>query len=336
MYERNKLNILLLAATLAFGMSFSLAQEEGQSQQQYTMDEYNEYQKAAKEGPASLLGFIDKYPDSVLTQKYAAPQYIQMVSELYQKGQYSEAASAGENFLQQVDANHYGALYLTGLSFHMAQSWDKAAQYAEQAYEMKPADSLNLIPMLARAYQNSGNIEKSVYYAEEYCPTAEPAQCWDLLPMLRNHYASQKEWQQAGEYAQSTLEAFESNGKPEGVSDDYWNNYVKDEKSLSHGILGRAAFERENFQAAERNYKAVLSIGAENKNLKAEAYYFIGRSQWSREQIDPAMEAFAKCFNIKGTPYVDTCHKQLETLYKGTHNGSLAGFEEFLDRHRSE
>lgn len=329
--------MVFVAAILALSVPFAFAQEEEEGpSQQYTMDEYNEYQKAAKEGPDSLLAFIEKYPDSVLTQQYASPQYIQMISELYQNRQYPEAATAGENFLQQIDANHYGALYLTGLSFHLSQNWEKAALYAEKAYELKPEESANLIPMLARDFQNSGNLDKSAHYAEEYCASAEPAQCWDLLPMLRNRHATEKKWQEAGEYAQKTLEAFESNGKPEGVSDDYWNSYVKDEKSISHGVLGRAAFERKNYQAAERNYKAVINVGAENKNLMAEAYYFIGRSQWSRELIDPAMEAFAKCYNIKGTPYVDTCHKQLETLYKGTHNGSLAGFEEFLDRHRSE
>jgi hypothetical protein len=50
------------------------------------------------------------------------------------------------------------------------------------------------------------------------------------------------------------------------------------------------------------------------------------------EQIDSAMEAFARGSKMTGTPYAEPCRNELEKLYKATHNGSLAGLEEYLDR----
>ena len=67
----------------------------------------------------------------------------------------------------------------------------------------------------------------------------------------------------------------------------------------------------------------------------AEGYFYTGVARWNRELIDAAMESFAKGSFLQGTPHAEPCRKELEKLYKATHNGSLAGFEEYLDNARS-
>ena len=66
--------------------------------------------------------------------------------------------------------------------------------------------------------------------------------------------------------------------------------------------------------------------------MAAEAYYYIGMARWKQNRIDDAMTAFAKGAGQRRAPHARPCREHLETLYKSTHNDSLAGIEEFMSR----
>ena len=89
--------------------------------------------------------------------------------------------------------------------------------------------------------------------------------------------------------------------------------------------------ERENWDTAIANYQKVISLSTD-PSAKAEAYYYTGMGRWDQRQMDSAMDAFAKGAVQKDAPHAQHCRQYLETLYKSTHNGSLAGLEEFIIR----
>jgi hypothetical protein len=129
-----------------------------------------------------------------------------------------------------------------------------------------------------------------------------------------------------------TVKAFDAAPKPAQISDADWKSFTDEEKSVAYAVMGRKAFERKSWAAVQKNYSTARSLNPKNRAQNAEGYYYIGMSLWNQELIDAAMENFARGSKLSGTPHSDPCREQLEKLYRGTHNGSLAGFEEYLGR----
>jgi len=301
--------------------------------QDYTIEVYNEYQDAVARGEDALIAFIKKYPDSSLKQ-YAIGSYVDKMKAYMEAGKHQETVTAGEKFLASVDPELYDVLFLTTWSAFYSQQYDKAIKYGEKVYAAKP-DAPQIVPILARAYLNTGNTAKAVEFGEKYCSGVAPQECYDLLPTITRLYAENKDWAKAEQYAKQTIAAFDAVQKPAQVADAEWTNFVNEEKSVASAIMGRQAFESKKWAQAEKFYTDSRKLNPKNKARKAEGWYYIGMARWSQDKIDPAMEAFARGSWLEGTAHADACKKQLEKLYRATHNGSVAGMDEFMERFKS-
>jgi tetratricopeptide (TPR) repeat protein len=306
------------------------------AQSPYTAAEYNEYQKAIKDGEDTILEWIDAHPESAL-KEYALGEYQKLVKGYVDDQQHQKTVTAAEKYLQAVDSENFEMVFLAAWSSFYSQQYEKATVYCEKAFELKPdAPQLeHFIPILARSYANIGNMEKSLPYTEKYCATVEPKECYDLLPAVVRHYAEDKKWKSAAKYAQMTIKAFDAVEKPAQVAQSEWDSFVSEEKSVCYAILGRSAAESKQWNTAEKHYTASRGLNPKNRARAAEGYFYTGVGRWNRTMIDAAMAAFAKGSFLQGTPHAAPCKKELEKLYKATHNGSLAGFEEYLDNARS-
>lgn len=298
--------------------------------QGYTQAEYNIYQKAVSEGEDSILDYIKANPESPLKQ-YAYGEFEKVVKGYLDNAEHPKVVQAAEKYLNNIDGDNVTMLFLAAWSSYYSQQYQKACEYGEKIYD-NPDYTGHLTPILARSFQQTGQIEKSLPYAEKLCADAAPKDCYDLLPAMMKHYAANKSWQKASQYADLTIEAYNEVAKPEQVSQDNWDNYVNEEKSIAYQIKGRQAAEVQKWGNVEPNYKASRKHNPKDRIRTSEGYFYIGRARWNMEQIDAAMEAFARGSKMTGTPYAEPCRNELEKLYKATHNGSLAGLEEYLDR----
>lgn len=299
--------------------------------QSYTVEQYNEYQKAKTEGCDSLISFVKANPECSLNQ-YAVNDCLQFLQKAVDAGDHQNAVTIGEKFLAEIDSERFEALFLTTWAAFNTQQFEKAAQYGEKAYSLKP-ETPQLVPILARSYLNSGDVDKALPYAEKLCATASAQECYDLLPAITRHYAEKKDWQKAAAYARKTIKALDEVKKPPQVPDSQWKSYIDEEKSVSYAIVGRQAAEAKNWRSVEPNYRASRRLSPKNRARTAEGYYYIGMAKWTNKEIPMAMEAFARGAALKGTPHSGPCRKELERLYRATHNGSLAGFDEYLGRY---
>jgi tetratricopeptide (TPR) repeat protein len=315
----------LLTGLLALVWAPALLAQEAQ----YTQAEYNAYMKAVEEGEDSIIEYITANPDSPLTQ-FAVGAYLKLLQGYVDGGDHAATVTAGEKYLNTVDGEKFEVLYLTTWSAFYSQQYEKAAKYGEKVYQTNP-DAPQLVPILARSFMNSGNVEKSIPFAEKLCADAAPKDCYDLLPALTRHFV-EKDDQKAADYASKTIEAFDTVERPQGASEEEWDKYVSGEKSDSHAILGRHEYEGKRYSSAEKNYDQARRLSPENRVRRGESYYYIGMSRWQRDLIDAAMESFARGSKVTGTPFTDPCREKLEQLYKATHNGSLAGLDEYISR----
>lgn len=316
---------MMTVIALCLALSAPLAQDA-----QYTTAEYNEYQKAVSEGADSLIAFIKTHPESALKQ-YAISEYQQHLKTQLEGGKHAEAAAAGVKYLEQIDSESFEVLYLTTWASFYSQQYDLSAKYGAATYAIKP-DAPQLESILARSYQKIGDIEQAIPLSEKICSGVEPKDCYDLLPMITRHYAEKKDWNNAAKWAEETIKAVDTVEKPAQVAAADWETFTNEEKSVCYAVLGRQAFEKKSWNGTEKNYETSRKLNPKNRARVAEGYYYTGMSRWNRELIDAAMDSFARGSLLTGTPHSTECRKQLEQLYKGTHNGSLAGLEEYLDR----
>lgn len=301
--------------------------------QDYTIEEYNMYQEAVSQGEDAIIGFMKDHPESSLNQ-YAVGAYLDRMKGYAEKGQHTDVVNAGEKFMDAgLAADGGDILYLTTWSAFYSQQYDKAAKYGEKVYAQKP-DAAQIVPILARAHLNTGNVEKAIGYGETYCATVPPQDCYDLLPTITRHYFEKKDWKNAAKYAKLTVDAFNAVERPAQVAQEEWDNFAGEEKSVAYAVMAREAYESGKWASVERMFADSRKLNPKNKARAAESYYYTGMSQWKQEKIDPAMASFARGSQLKGVEMAEYCRKQLEHLYRATHNGSLAGIDEFLERNR--
>jgi len=303
---------------------------------QYTTQEYAAYETAInadltkREG--AIIEFIETNPRSTLVE-YATRSYLQLMQEYENQGQIQKVLSAGEKFLS-IQPDHFSALFMTGFAAYRLQQFEKATKYAEKAYTQKPDARIAFV--LAMSHLSLKNDDKVIEYEEKACAESAPQEsapqeCVQLYGPLSKIYFGRKQWGEAAQYAKRSIEALDAAERPAQSPEHEWNEYLTRQKATAYAIVGREAAERKSWDAAISNYGKVLRI-SKDPALKGEAYYYTGRGHWEQKQIDSAMEAFAKGSVQRGAPHAKHCRQYLETLYKSSHNGSLAGLEELIER----
>jgi len=314
---------------------------------QYTTQEYAAYETAInadltkREG--AIIEFIETNPRSTLVE-YAIASYLQLMQEYQNQGQSRKVFDAGEKLLV-LKPEELNALSMTAFSAYQLQQFDTATTYGEKVYlenpnaplafvlstsygQLKPDAELGrlVVEKIAKA-----NEEKQLEYGDKACAELAPKDCYQILSALAKIYAGRKEWAKASEYAKRTTEGLDSAERPPQTPESEWNDYLTTERATAYTIVGREAVERKSWDAAISNYGKVLKI-SKDPALNGEAYYYMGMGQWEQRQMDSAMEAFAKGSVQRDAPHAKLSRQYLETLYKSSHNDSLAGLEELIAR----
>ena len=305
--------ILFVAGGVAFG-------------QGYTREEYHEYQKAVSDGPEGILAFVKAHPDSTLNQ-YATGAYLKSMQEALNQGKNEEVLAAGEAYMTELDPDRYEVLLFSTYAAYNSKQHAKAATYGEKAYNAKP-DS-ELAGILAESFLAADNVESMIPWAEKACVEGDPATCSGYFNYIAGFYSTGKKWAKSAEYARKVIALLEGQPKPAQLTQGKINEMLSD----AYSFVGRSSAEAKSWGAVKANYDQSVNYAPQNMNRKAEALFWTGMALWNQKQIEEAMEYFARgCGDqYKESPYSELCLKELQRLYKGTHNGSLAGFEEYLE-----
>ena len=303
----------------------------GQQQTPYSIQEYQVY-KAAIDEPNlgkredAIIGFMKANPDSKLTE-YGLGNYVKLLQAYQKQGNHRKVVSAGEKLLA-LNPNEPNALQMVTYAAFQSRQLQKAAQYGEKFYAKMPSAALAYILTLSYGPKNQA---KYISYGEKAVAGLKPAETYQIVAELTNIYVGKKQWKQASEYGRKTIRAFSAIKKPQGTSQAEWDKYVKMQTAIAHGAVGRNAAESRNWGGAISSYNRALR-NTSSRGLRGEAYFYIGMGRWQQNRIDDAMKAFARGSVQRGAPHAKHCRKHLEQLYKSTHNDSLAGIEEFVER----
>lgn len=294
--------------------------------QGYTREEYNEYQKAVSDGTDAILEFVKTHPESTLNQ-YATGAYLKVMQESLNAGKNEEVLAAGEKYMTELEADRYEVLLFTTYAAYNAKQFEKATKYGETTYNVKPDPELAMI--LAESYLSLDKVASMVPWTDKACVEGNVGTCSSMFSYIAGFYSSEKNWDKSAEYARKVIASLEGKAKPAQLTQGKINEMLSD----AYSFVGRSAAEGKKWGAVKANYDASVKYAPQNNSRKAEAIFWTGMALWNQEQIQEAMDTFATgCSSeYKDTPYSELCLQELERLYKSTHNGSLAGFEEYLE-----
>ena len=298
----------------------------------YTPAQYEAYSKCAnlvdpEAKQHCVLAFIEEYPELSLVE-YAIAEYGRALQEQIQKGQHEQVVTAGEAMLKYRPDEINLITQLCYSAFNSGQ-YAKAAEYGERAYAGNPA--AGFIQILTEAYQKTGDKQKYDEWRLKAIEELEPRQSFQFVEEIRTSSAQAENWRQAARFARKTLEFLSKMDRSPNASEAEWNSWVRKQRAISYLLLGRDSYEGQDWASAVVNYQRVIR-NSRDRNLKGEAHYYIGMSNWKENRLQPAMEAFACGAAQNGSPHAGACDGYLIRLYKSTHNDSTAGIAEFKAR----
>ena len=302
---------------------FSLLVLEGATQ--YSQEEYAVYQSAVNAPPEkredAIIQFIEENPKSALVE-YAASEYAKLMQSYQGQGEFEKAVDAGKRMLELLpeDSDILSALLheliqkVISESAFQAQRFQEAILYGEKLYSVKPTPRGAMF--LAYSFRSLEDYEKYAEYGQIACQSLEAVNCHTLALDLMRRLDNQQEFGKAAKYAQQAID---------GLDPSDHKNIV-----AVYRVLGRNAFEEQAWSASIANFQKVVDVSSD-KTTQAGAHYYMGMSQWKLKIFDSAMQAFAKG-SVNKTSWQKPCLDKLEFMYKSSHNGSLAGLDEFLER----
>ncbi len=170
--------------------------------------------------------------------------------------------------------------------------------------EYKPA----LLNMAAMLYQQKGDQEKMVIYAERALQ-ADPNDYQAMIMLGQNLAAHTREFDldkedklaRADKYANDALKALQTAEKPNpSLTDEQWNEAKKGLVGQAHEILGTAAMLRKKYDVAVNEYKAAAD--AEAPNVEPATLVRLAAAQ---NQAGKPDEALATIDKVMATPNLD-------------------------------
>jgi TolA-binding protein len=167
------------------------------------------------------------------------------------------------------------------------------------------------------AYRQAGDNARALAFAESVLATSQDSE--DMLLLVADNYLnSKKDPAKVQAYAGRVVELMNAKPKPEGVTDADWNARKNQILALAHFLSGKQHYIQNNFGPADKSLRAALPLIA-NDQLKAEALFYLGVSNFKMEKVQDAAEFNRQCAAIK-SPFQATANKNLAAIkaqYRG-------------------
>jgi tetratricopeptide (TPR) repeat protein len=216
-----------------------------------------------------------------------------------------EAWKRNVDYARQVDVYTEYALYAA-----MLQSTDpKVRIQLGEALQTRNGQSEyvpKLLQPLFLAYMQAGQSEKGLAFAEKCI--AEKQASAEMLLTVAQSYMEKKAPEKAIAAAEQAIQSVDSNPKPEGVAEADWPTWRTEIKGRGAWIAGVSYANVNNWALADKSLRAALPSIQGDKNMQAEALFFLGLANYrlaesgQKERAGDALRFSEQCAAIPG-PY---------------------------------
>ncbi len=270
-----------------------------------------------------LEHYMSKCPPEAKILQYMEGFFGQIVREMANAGKNAEAAALTDK-MRQLFPN---STALAGQAFQAAfQSGDyaKAIELGEKLYASNPDPQIGVI--LAQSYIATKNAAKAEEYSLKALETLGTEKGVYFAVWLADYYAGQGKTDLTMKYYQDILGAY-PDSPPQGWNADAWNQI----KVKSYLLQGSSLYAQKDHKGAIAAFEKVAKIQPKNDT----AYLYIGLSHWQLQELDQAMDSFAKAVVIGGGASAKA-RQYLEQIYKPRNGDSLEGLDKLLDKAKTE
>ncbi len=270
-----------------------------------------------------LESFMKKlHPDSKILQYYES--FFSRTVADYQSAGQTQEATALTNTMLQLFPNSASLLTQELRAAIQAQDYAKAIDLGEKLQAIKPDQQTTVL--LAQSYIAVNNAAKAAEYSQKALQALGPKEGLYFAYWLATYHTGQRQMDKAVEYYDMVLKAYPQ-GTPSGWNAGQWNTI----KATAYNALARAAYDKEDYPGAIQNYGESLRYQPQNDL----AYLSMGLSYWKLQQLEPAMDVFAKAV-VLGKDYSAKAREYLEQIYKPLNSDSLDGLDAILTKARTE
>jgi len=260
-------------------------------------------------------------PKSKILQYYES--FFSRTVADYEKAGKTQEASALSSKMLKLFPNSTALLSQALRAAIQKQDYAKAIEMGEKLQAIKPDKQTTVI--LAQSYIATNNGPKAAEYSQKALDAMGSKDGFYFAYWLATYYAGQRNVDKAVHYYEMLLKAYPQ-GTPAGWKAAQWN----DLKGIAYTTLARAAYDKENFAGAIQNYTESLRYSPKSDLT----YLSMGLSFWKLQQLEAAMDAFAKAVVLE-KDYAAKAQEYLEQIYKPLNSDSLDGLDGVLAKARS-
>lgn len=268
---------------------------------------------------AKLETYMGKLHPEAKIRQYMEGFFSQIVRDMTAAGKNAEAAALTEK-MGKLFPN---STALKGQAFQAAfQSGDyaKAIKLGEELYAANPDPQIAVI--LAQSAIASQDVPRAAKYSVTALDALGAEKGVYFAVWLADHAARQNKADEALGYYKQIFQAY-PDGPPEGWKADAWNQI----KVKGYLLQGSDAYAKKEHQAAIAAFQKVAQMQPKNDT----AYLYIGLSHWQLQELDQAMDSFAKAVVLGGQTSAKA-REYLEQIYKPRNNDSLEGLDKLLEK----
>ena len=269
-----------------------------------------------------LETFMKKlHPDSKILQYYES--FFSRTVAAYEKAGKTQEANALSTKMLKLFPNSTTLLSQNLRDAVQKQDHAKAIEIGERLQAIQPDKQTTLI--LAQSYIATNNGPKAAEYSQKALDAMGPKDGVYFAYWLASYHTGQKNGDKAVQYYEMLLKAYPQ-GTPSGWQAAQWTSV----KGTAYTTLARAAYDKENFAEAIQNYTESLRYSPKSDLT----YLSMGLSYWKLQQLEAAMEAFAKAVVLE-KDYAAKAQEYLEQIYKPLNSDSLDGLDGVLAKART-
>jgi len=239
-----------------------------------------------------------KDPDLVKKWSNSTGQIAQKVVAAPQpKDEDEEDWKKRVDYAKQVNTYSEYALYATAIQTSDPR---KKIDLIETLQQRNPQSQYisQVLPMEFQAYRQAGDNEKATALAEKILLTDQSNE--DMLLVAADGYLQKgKEPEKVIAYSTKLIEVMNAKPKPDGGSDADWQTRKKTITGLGHYMIGKQYFNQKKYGPADKELRIALPLVEGNQDLKAEALFLLGFSNYKMENIIEALKFNQQCAAIK-------------------------------------
>jgi tetratricopeptide (TPR) repeat protein len=270
-----------------------------------------------------LEGFMKAVNPKAKILQYM-PSFFAQIMDEYNKAGMADKGKALSAKMIQLFPNNSEIIYQKFTAAYQAKNFPQAIELGEKIYATKPDNQTTLI--LADCYLATNNAAKLAEFAPKAVEALGPQKGVGFVVWLADYSASQKNMDKALEYYNTLQQTF-PDAPPAGWTAEQWNPI----KVKAFAVRGNLAYSKKDYAGAIQSYSESVKIFPQNDG----AYFIIGMSQWRLQELDKAMEAFAKVVAL-GKPTAAKAREYLEQIFKPRHNNTLNGLEEMIAKAKAD